>query len=103
MKQLKLTVLFLGLLQSPGQGEAAQTACNCESKILQQESRGEDQRSRWSLCASGIEGFLYSSLNKETTTNQCFVQATFKSYRCWGSGYLFMQARLESHIILARG
>ena len=51
-------LLFLGLLQSPGQGEAAQAASNCESKVLQSKSRGEDQGSWWCLCAGGMKAFV---------------------------------------------
>lgn len=45
---------FAGLLQSPGQRQAAQAACDRQGQVLQPTGRGEDQGSGRSLRADGI-------------------------------------------------
>lgn len=46
--------LLSGLLQSPGQRQTAQAACDRQGQVLQPTGRGEDQGSGRSLCADGI-------------------------------------------------
>ncbi len=46
-----------GILQSSWKGSSTQTASDCESQVLQQTGRREDQAGWWSMCTRSIRTF----------------------------------------------
>jgi len=62
-------LFFAGLLQSPGQRQAAQAAGDRQGQVLQSAGGGEDQGSGRSLCADGINVPLSGFLQKINCIN----------------------------------